>query len=69
MVAWRDEVIGEKRRLLTEQMQRAQAEMDTSMSKGDEIKERMSRFMIRMTGRQQLHQAYSALLRLAHIKP
>ena len=26
--------------------------------KADEVKERMSRFMIRMTGRQQLHQVF-----------
>ena len=53
LAAWRDDVRNEKRQRLGEQMERAQAELVIA---ADEVKERMSRFMIRMTGRQQLHQ-------------
>ena len=69
LAAWRDDVRNEKRQRLGEQMERAQAELVggriaeeekriAAGDKADEVKERMSRFMIRMTGRQQLHQVF-----------
>ena len=71
LTAWRDDVRDEKRQRLSEQMERAQAELlggriaeeekrVAAGQKADEVKERMSRFMIRMTGRQQLHQVCPA---------
>ena len=71
LTAWRDDVRDERRQRLSEQMERAQAELlggriaeeekrVAAGQKADEVKERMSRFMIRMTGRQQLHQVCPA---------